>query len=482
MHKLSGLDAAFVYLELPRAPMHVGGVYVFDAAGRTRRRRFDFHALREQIAARLDSVPTFRQRLVTVPFDLDYPYWVDDPNFDLDAHLTLRKLPHPGGQRELMQLAEELFSRRLDTHRPLWHITLVEGLRTIDGIAPNSFALIVKVHHAAVDGVSGQEMVWALLDQTATSQALYKPADWQPKAPPSQLQLLRQTAEAALPRSLQLTKIAGQFVGGAAATVKERFLRHTPLPPLPFAAPFTPFNTAVSARRIFRAQVFSLDTIRRLRDLAPGSTVNDVVLTICAGATTRYLSRKQTLPKTPLVAMAPISIRSRDEHGERGNQVSAMLVSLATHEDDPRRRLQLISASATHAKVYSELLSPERLTAFTPSLISRLLVQLYCKSKLTQRFRPFFNLFITNVPGPRKPLYLGGAPMAYHFGMAPVFDGLGFIIVITSYLNTLSISATACHAIMPDMDAFMNDLQAALDELVALRDQADAQQPALHAE
>lgn len=480
MHKLSGLDAAFVYLELPRAPMHVGGVYVFDASSQTH--RFDFHALRDQVATRLDSVPAFRQRLVAVPFNLDHPYWTDDADFDLDAHLALRKLPSPGDHRELMRLAEAVFSRGLDRHRPLWHITLVEGLRGSDKKKHRSFALIVKVHHAAVDGVSGQEMVWALLDSTVKPHPLPQPQVWKPEPAPSQLQLLRQTAGVVVPQALQLTKVAGQFVGGSAAAVGQRVLRHTPLPPLPFAAPVTRFNTTVTAKRIFRGSVFPLDTIRRLRNLAPGSTVNDVTLAICAGAARRYLSRNSMLPSKSLVAMAPISVRPRGGQSERGNQVSAMLVSLATHEADPRRRLQLISASARHAKVYSELLGPERLTAFTPSLIAKLLVQLYCKSKLTQRFRPFFNLFITNVPGPRTPLYLGGAPMVHHFGMAPVFDGLGFIIVVTSYLNTLSVSATACQTIMPDMDDFMDDLQAALDELAALLDQADAQQPVLHAE
>jgi WS/DGAT/MGAT family acyltransferase len=463
MQKLTNLDAAFIYLESPRAPMHVGGVYVFDAAKQTRPSSFfDF---RDHLETRLDTARTFRQHLVTVPFNLDHPYWIDEPRFNLDAHLTHRSLPNPGDQKTLLQLAGEVFGQALDRQRPLWHITFVEGLNAIEGVAPGSFALIIKVHHAAVDGVSGEEMVWALLDATPHNPESGKPISWKPEPLPNPLQLLAQAASATISQPFYLAKVARELTGGAMQVIKQRLLRNIPLPPLPLTAPTTPFNTAVTPKRIFRGLVFPLRQIAALRSIVPDTTVNDVLLAICGGALRRYLDRKLALPNKPLVTMVPISTRPQGKWDEMGNQVSAMLVSLATDEADPLKRLQLIHANVTNAKTYTQHLRPEKFLETIPSTMATPAIRLYSRLNVPERLGPFFNLFITNVPGTGETLYLGGTPLAYSFGMAPVFDGLGLIIVITSYRDTLSIGVTACQEIMPDMDDFQGDLQASFDEL-----------------
>lgn len=464
MQKLTNLDAAFIYLESPRAPMHVGGIYVFDAAKQTR--PFSFFDFREHLETRLDKARTFRQHLVKVPFNLDHPYWINEPRFNLDAHLTHRSLPNPGDQQTLMQLAGEVFSQALDMQRPLWHITFVEGLNTIEGVAPGSFALIIKVHHAAVDGVSGEEMVWALLDSAPQGpQAGGNPNPWNPEPLPQPLQLLARTASNTITQPFHLAKIAGQLTSGTLRAVKERLLRNTPLPPLPMTAPATPFNVAVTSKRIFRGVVFKLQQITDLRTIVPGTTINDVLLAICAGALRRYLDRKQALPSKPLIATVPISTRPPDKWQEMGNQVSAMLVSLATDEANPLKRVQLIHDSAINAKNYTQHLRPEKLLEIISSTFATPAIRIYSRLNVPERLGPFFNLFITNVPGTRETLYLGSAPLVHSFGMAPVFDGLGLILVITSYRDTLSISVTACQEIMPDMDDFQGDLHASFNEL-----------------
>jgi WS/DGAT/MGAT family acyltransferase len=344
-------------------------------------------------------------------------------------------------------------------------MTFVEGLNGIEGLAKGSFALIVKVHHAAVDGVSGAEMIWALLEANPLQNQPHKTQAWQPESIPSKLSLLARTAGKTLEQFLNLAKFTGQTVVSTIQLIKEKSFYHTPLPPLPLTAPTTPLNGPITARRTFRAIVLPLHRIRAMRRIVTGVTVNDVVLAICAGALRRYLRAEQTLPDKPLVAAVPISVRSPKRWQDMGNRVSAILVSLATDESDPSKRLQLIHDSVSHAKRYGQAIDLEQLSALVPALTTVLLSRLYSWISPVQWPGPFFNLFITNVPGPQQPFYLGGARLAYHLGMAPIFDGLGLILVITSYLDTLVISATSCPEIMPDPERLIRYLQESFAEL-----------------
>jgi len=463
MQKLSGLDAAFWYLETPRTPMHVGGLYLFDGTGRAR--AFDFQALRAHLGGRLHAAPTLRQRLITPPLKLDHPYWAADTRFNLDAHLRHTRLSRPGDWPALIQVAERIFEQALDPARPLWEITFVEGLDAIPELAADSFALIIKVHHAAVDGVSGDAMVWALLDAAPESEPPPESPPWQPPALPGRTALWTNTLTQALRGPATALQVAGDLAQGVARTLWERVTQHTPLPPLPLSAPSVPFNGTVTARRAFRGWLLSLKRVKAIKNAVAGATVNDVVLAICAGGLRRYLDSTGELPSESLIAAVPISIRAPAQLREMGNRVSAMLVALATEEHAPLVRLRRICDNTAHAKVYSSLLPAERLAELLPATMTSTLAEWYCRLQVPQRLGPIFNLFITNVPGPRESLYLGGARLQSHLGMAPVYDGLGLIMVITSYCDKLVISVTTCPDCVPDLDAFMNYLNEALAEL-----------------
>jgi WS/DGAT/MGAT family acyltransferase len=307
-------------------------------------------------------------------------------------------------------------------------------------------------------------MVWALLDAEPGGDSLPAPPPWQPEPLPAGWQLLVRTGRQTfgLPRSL--LGLAGRLGSGVVAAGREWLVRGTPLPPLPLQAPATPFNTAVSGRRWFRSRVLPLDRIRRLK-AAAGATVNEVVLAVCAGGLRRYLLARAALPERPLIAAVPISIRREAERHSMGNQVSAMLVDLATDEDDALERLQRIRTSARHARCYTEALCPEHWLDLMPSAAGPAVVQLYLRLRGPDRLGPWFNLFITNVPGPRRPRYLLGAELQCNPGTAPLFDGLGLILVITSYRDTLSLSATGCPQSIPDAGQLMICLEDALLEL-----------------
>ncbi len=372
--------------------MFVGGVYLFD--GSTRDPDFDFDAFRAHIASRLHVSRTFRQRLVTMPLNLDHPYWVEDPDFDLERHLHHAVLPDPGGRKELADLTEVLFSQPLNREHPLWEMTFVEGLNTVEGIPPHAFAIVAKAHHAAVDGVSGEEMMWALLDATPEPQPPEIPPPWAPAQIPGKWTLLAKTAGEAIRKPFKLTQTAGQLMGGGLQALKLRTLGGVPLPSLPLSAPSTPFNVAVTPDRTFRSAVLPLARLQGIRRAVAGATINGVVLAICAGALRRYLEHQGEFPKKPLIAAVPISVRSDAEWETMGNRVSAMLVSLATNEDDPLKRLRLIHANAADAMTYSQAVGYDRLTELIPATVAAPIIRLYYELKLTQRIGPFFNLFI----------------------------------------------------------------------------------------
>lgn len=468
MEQLSGLDAAFLYLETPTTPMHIGGISIFD--GSTRGTPFDFEAYRHLIASRLHLVRTFRRRLVPLPLNLGCPYWIEDPDFNLDFHLRHTALPRPGGWKELTRLMARTFSRPLDRARPLWEMVYVEGLDTIEGIPPGSFGMISKIHHAAIDGISGAEIVGMLLDLTRTPREIPAPKPWMPERMPSDLELLVRTYGQDLIQPVKLAQLLAHTVWSAVKVGVQWAIQDVKLPPLPFQAPRTRLNVPVTPHRVWDGVPLSLDRMKAIKSTLAGATINDVVLTICAGALRRYLQEKHDLPPEPLIAMAPISVRTEDEAGTMGNQVSAMLVSLATPEADPVKRLHLIHESAVQSKAYHQAIGAKMLmdySQFIPFAVAGLAARLYTRLHVARHHDPVFNVVITNVPGPQVPLYMGGARLLTHFGTAPIFDGMGLILVALSYAGHLTISATSCREIMPDVDVFVRYLKESLDELHA---------------
>jgi WS/DGAT/MGAT family acyltransferase len=461
MRILSALDATFVYLESEHSPMSIGAVYVIDAKDAPD--GFSYDGWCALVKSRLALSNVFRQRLVEVPWDLSFPYWINDPDFELAAHLPKASLSKPAGMDELMQLAAEIWGKPLDRGRPLWDITFVEGLDGVQELSKGSFALVTRVHHAAVDGKASAEIMVALLDPTPEMRVVETQDDWQAEAMPSTLDVVSHSWSNAGKKAVDL---AG-FVGKAALdTINLQFdknLKEIEPPPRLLSAPATIFNQPITSARTFWGRNFDFERIRKIKNSAHGSTVNDVVLAICAGGLRRYLGEKDELPSKPLVAMAPISVRG-DVKGS-GNEVSAMLVNLATDVEGSLNRLAHIHANTRRSKTHASALPANRITEFLPSETLAAAARVYTRTRMGGRHRPFFNVTITNVPGPTVPLYAAGARVHSAFGMAPVLDGLGLILVVLSYQGRLSIGINSCEQIVPDPEHMADCFSHALEDL-----------------
>lgn len=464
MQQLTGVDASFVYLETPRAPMHIGGV-IFC---RPPRGGFDFRSYYELIESRLNRSRVFRRRLVKVPFGIDQPYWIDDPDFNLESHVHHMGLPAPAGWDELRHLVEHILSIPLDMRRPLWSFTFVEGLDGIDLLPKGSFALIHKLHHAAVDGMGGSDLLSALFDLSASPANDDPPDDWVPEMQPGPVNLVGRAYLNLLGQPKKVVRTLGSVARGAWNLGKEVLVEKQSLPTAPFRGPRTRFNSPISAQRVFGGVWLPLADVKAVKNRVEGATVNDVVLAICSGALREYLVEKQELPDRTMTAMVPISVRDAVDTG--GNQVSAMLVPLATDEPDPLQRMQKIRENTAKTKEQSRAMGASTLTdaaQIVPFSLGAAAARLYSRMEIARYVRPLFNLVITNVPGPRQTLYFGGGQLIGSMGMAPIIDGLGLILVITSYDDYLTISATSCPDRLPDVEVFEDCLRNSFARLQA---------------
>jgi diacylglycerol O-acyltransferase / wax synthase len=461
MQRLTGLDATFLYLEHGGNLMHVASTAVFDPT--TVEGGYSFAKVKEMVLERIHLLPPFRRRLVEVPFQLHHPLWIEDPDFDIDFHLRRAALPAPGGEAELAEFAAEIIGRPLDRSRPLWEMYMVEGLEH------GYIASISKVHHCAIDGVSGAELMVNLLDFTPEIAEVPPPEQpWVPDRIPTDIELVGWAANSLARQPIQALK-AVRRTAEAAVTLRRRNREPgvTP-PPAPFSAPNTSLNTAITTHRRFAFTQLPLDEVKQVKN-ALGGTVNDVVLALCAGALRTYLHERGEHPSDPLVAMVPISVRTEDQKGTMGNRVSSMLTALATDIDDPVERLHAISAGTKRAKDQDKAIGAETLMDWAefaaPGLAARA-ARVYSNMKLADRHRPIFNVTISNVPGPDFPLYSAGARMVAYYPMGPVADGGALNMTVMSYMGTLCFGLVACRETVPEVWSIAHGLRAALDELV----------------
>ncbi|MDQ3106772.1 MAG: wax ester/triacylglycerol synthase family O-acyltransferase [Actinomycetota bacterium] len=459
MQRLSGLDATFLYLESSSNLMHVASTAVFDPS--TVPGGYTFEGVKELVASRLHLLPPFRRRLVEVPFQLHHPMWIEDPDFDLDYHMRRAALPAPGGEQELAEFAADVMGRALDRSRPLWEMYVIEGLE--NGL----IATVTKTHHAAIDGVSGNELTVNLLDMQPEPTVMEPDTEWKADRVPTDLEMVTY-AMSSLARQPVLGVKAVRRTVEAAVTLRRRNRQPeiTP-PPAPFSAPNTSLNGAITGRRKFAFTQLPLDDVKMIKN-ALGGTVNDVVLALCAGALRTYLAGRDELPADPLVAMVPISVRTEDLKGAMGNQVSQMLVSLATSVADPVERLHTISNGTDGAKEQEKAIGAETLmnwAEFAAPAVAARAARLYSNMKLADRHRPLFNVTISNVPGPNFPLYSAGSRMVAMYPMGPVADGGGLNITVMSYMGTMFFGLVACADTVPEVWDIAHGLDAALDEL-----------------
>jgi diacylglycerol O-acyltransferase len=448
--RLSGLDASFLHMERAGAHMHVASTIIFEGEAPS-------HAeFRDHISSRLHLVPRFRQKLRQVPFDQGRPVWVDDPHLNLDYHVRQTALPAPGSEEQLRNLGARIFSQQLDRTKPLWELWLVEGL---DG---DRFAIVGKSHHALVDGVSGVDITTVLFDlEPDPADPPMRPPKWAPRPEPTDLQLLGEALRerATSPREIVRGFRAAlrgprQVLRGVGATGK--------MIGAGMAAPSTPFNVEIGPHRRLAFVRTDLGLLKQVKD-EHGGTVNDVVLSVVAGALGNYLrARGHDTEDLELRAMVPVSVRAEEEHGALGNRISAMMAPLPVWCEDPVERLHLVSETMGDLKGSGQAVGAEiltKITDFAPPTIASQAARL-------QPAQRFFNLVVTNVPGPQFPLYVLGRKMEAIFPMVPLARRQALCIGIMSYNGTINFGLVGDYDAMADLDSFALDLEASVEEIV----------------
>ncbi|MGV3758152.1 MAG: WS/DGAT/MGAT family O-acyltransferase [Actinomycetota bacterium] len=468
MERLSGMDAAFLYFETPSTHMHVAMTAIFDPS--TMEGGYEFAKVRDFIASRLHLVPPFRRRVVQVPFRLNHPIWVEDPDFDLDYHIRRVGVPSPGGHRELAELAGAIAGVPLDRSRPLWELYVVEGM------ADGSLAVITKVHHCAVDGVSGAELMVNLFDLEPTGREVELPEPREPEPIPSELELIGHAVASRARRQLGLLPLLGSTAKTLTTLVSRHRDPNAIVGAVPLTAPKTPWNAAVTPHRRMAYTDVPLAEVKRIKN-AVGCTVNDVVLGLMGGALRRYLEAHGGNPSEPLIATCPVSVRTEEQRGETNNRVSAMFTSLATNVDDPVERLRTIQRSTKGAKEDHNAIGATFLQDWAehaaPTTFA-LAARLYSSLGLASGHRPIHNVVISNVPGPPFPLYYAGAKLLHALPMGPVMEGAGLNITVMSYEDNIDIGFMACRELVPDVWDLVDHVHAALAELSAAADGLEA--------
>lgn len=451
---LSPLDAGFLQVESDTQLMHVGSLLVLDGPVPA------YQDYCNHVASRLDAVPRYRQRVEHALLDIARPYWTDDPHFSLAYHVRHTAVPYPGDEAQLRTLAGRIMSQRLDLKRPLWEMWMVEGLR--DG----GWAVISKVHHAMIDGVSGHEILEIMLDREQES-PLVAPVDWQPRPPPTRTDLLSDVTGWVARLPADLTGAATAAIRNPRDAVRGTAVRAAGMwqvgrkvvgPPGPLNGPIGPHRRWSWARADFAR-------VKLVKDAA-GCTVNDVVLATIAGGFRQYfLERGERLDEMAVRSLVPVSVRTAEQRGRLGNQVSAMFADLPVQLDDPLERLAAVTEQMQRLKSSGQAIGVGSLVS-AAEFVPPTLITLAARVSIAVGQR-MFNTVTTNIPGPQYPLYLLGSRLREMFPYIPIADGARISIGIVSYAGSLAFAATGDYDAVPDLDDLCRDIEAALDELVA---------------
>jgi diacylglycerol O-acyltransferase len=482
MQQLTGLDASFLALETATTTGHVGGLCLLDPSGAAK--PLTLARLTEVLAERLPLVPVLRRKLLQVPLGLDQPYWIDDADFDIEYHVREIALPRPGSEAQLTEQVSRLHARPLDRSRPLWEIYLITGL------ARKRAAVYTKIHHAAIDGASGAELLTVLLDLAPAGRDLPAAEPFTPAKPPSLPTLAALAAAKLAWRPVQTVRVTNELVrvlptlAPAVNTLVGGMLGlnrgdGAVIAGIPGRAPATPFNKPITAHRRVAFRSVDLATVKAVKNTF-GVSVNDVVMAMCAGALRRWLTEHDALPAQPLVAMIPVSVRDPAAQGALGNKVSAMLATLPTTVTDPGLRLEIVHAATKAAKAQQAAIPQgliDQISDFAPPALTARAARVVFATGLLHRLPPF-NVTISNVPGPNVPVYLCGARLVAHYPVSVVTDGQGLNITLVGYLGQLHFGLVSCRELVPDLDALAGYLVDELASLVKAADQRAADQAA----
>ena len=459
MDRLNGLDATWLYIETPKNQLHMTGLLVFDPS--TMPGGYSFEKMRAFMGNRLERSPTFTRKVMNVPFRISHPVWVEDPDFNLEAHIHHVGCPAPGGAKELSELAGEIAGVPLDRNRPLWEMWFIEGLEH------GYVGLVAKMHHATIDGVSGANLMMHIFDLEPNPVEETSQVAPRTESVPSELSLFARGVLERARQPLLLPSTLARTAAGAFQLVRRRRQPGTPSMATPFTAPATPFNRPITPHRRVAFTEVSLADVREVKD-RHSTTVNDVVLAVCAGAVRRWLEARDALPEKPLIAGVPVSTRGEEAASIGANLISAMFVSLATNFDDPVERLLAIREATKGAKEEFKAIGADALqdwVEFSGPRLFGLATRLYSQLELADRHPPALNFLVSNVPGPPIPLYVAGGRLVSLFPMGPIFDGMGLNITVLSYMEKVGFGFVACRELIPDLWEIADAVPAALEEL-----------------
>ncbi len=455
MRQLSGHDASFLYSDTAQANANVTFVQIYDqgtAPGGTVR----FKSILAHIESRLHRSPVFRSKLRRVPLELDYPWWVEDEHFDLEYHVRHIALPAPGDWRQFCIQASRIHARALDLQRPLWEIYVIEGLDSIDGLPRGSFALLTKIHHAAIDIERHNEIVEVLHDTTRRPPRPLPPAPWFPERAPGAAALMLRGLLRTLRSPLRLAAPLARLAPATRAFVA--FTRDLQRAEQVTA---TRFNSVVSPHRVFDTRRFLRSEFDAIRRLVPGATVDDAVLAVCAGGLRRYLAAQGELPQADLAARCAIGGRS----GE--GTVTWRQLRFGTGEADPVRRLALIHEQTAAPPPDEPAEAGDGAAggdAAPPTLPRR-----FGRSAIASGLGlPLASCTVTPVAGPAVPMFLVGARMSYYSAILPIEDGMGLVFAVTHYDGRVIVSPTSCRELMPDPQAFTQCVRDSFQDYLAL--------------
>lgn len=461
MDRLSGLDASFLYLESPEQLMHVCAVLVLDTS--TLKDGYDFRTLQEKVGARVSGLPMFNRKLRRVPLGLDHPVWVTDQHFDVERHVHRLAVPAPGGEEELTEVVEHLAGQPLDRSRPLWEMWAIEG------IGDGRIALLLKAHHATVDGVSGANLIAHLCSLgPETESAEPVPVADAPARIPGYRELAVRGAAAAATRPFGIVKMiapTARIAGGAFMRARRGEAMAAPL-----LAPRTSFNGNITSHRSVAFADFDLEDVRAIKNAVPGATVNDVVLTVTGGALRRYLADRGELPETSLMATVPVSVHGESRHEAGSNKISTMFTRLGTDIEDPVERLRLLSVTNRNAKDHHKAIPADTLQDWAKFAAPRtfaLGVRMVARLRLAEGGPVIYNLIVSNVPGPPVPLYFLGARIDGLYPLGPIFHGAGLNVTVMSMNGRMYVGIIGCRESVPQAWTLAEDFPKELETLKA---------------
>lgn len=468
MDQLSPQDAQFLYMESEDNHIQVTAVAIFDPTTVPNGEIVRFKDILAHIEKRLHVSPLFKRRLDRVPLELDFPYWVDDENFDLEYHVQHSRLPEPGDWRQLCIQLSRFHARPLDMARPLWEMLVIEGLDHIDGLPKGCYVIATKLHHAAVDGASIIHFYRGLvdIDNMGTPAVPFDDVTASHSPAPG---LLDMTGRAILNAIRSPIGMTDAVMRSAPALYRwaQQALTSQREPSTSIPVPDTRFNCNASPHKMFDATTFDLDALKAVRGAVPGSTINDVVLCICGGALRKYLQRHKELPAESLVAWVPINARpgANKESEGPGNRITSMTTRVFSNISNPVERLRRIHKSTQRSKAARAGISARLMTDLSQHVPAATMVtagRLVLRAGMAANI---CNLFVSNVPGPQVPMFMNGAQQLATYGIAPLVDGMGLFIATPSYNGKISFSVTSTRETLPDIHFFVECIEASLAAL-----------------